>query len=303
VLRKELGFEGIVYTDDLSMLAISKIWGVPAACAMAFEAGNDMILMKVNHELRPAIEATKRFIDEGKITEERITASAEKVLRLKQKYGMFEREPFDAGRVTDNVGTARQLEVGRRLARKAVVALKNEDDIFPLDPHRFDTPLVIACRDRSVSVANDPERSHDMLVDNVRRFYPHARCTLLDQAPTKDQIWEIEGLVKNCDLVIFAVHAVRSGEAARGQYAGALEAMEKACSYGTPLVAVITGAPYVAAQFPEAVKGIACSFSVTPTTIEAVVDLMCGKIEQHGKNPVHIDDTMPRGFAATVKAD
>ena len=79
--------------------------------------------------------------------------------------------------------------------------------------------------------------------------------------------------------------------------------MEKACSYGKPVVAVITGAPYVAAQFPEAVKGIVCSFSVTPTTIEAVVDLMCGKIEQHGTNPVHIDDGMPRGFAAPVKVD
>ncbi|MBD3315657.1 MAG: hypothetical protein GF344_07715 [Chitinivibrionales bacterium] len=300
VLRKKLDFKGIVYTDDISMLAISKIWGVPTACAMAFEAGNDMILMKVNHELRPAVEATKKFIGEGKITEEQITASAEKVLRLKEKYGMFNRKPFDSAAVTNNVGTEKQLEVGRRLARKAVTALKNEDNIFPLDPQKYTTPLVIACRDRSVSVANDPERSHDMLVNNVQRFYPRARWMILDQAPTKDQIWEIEGQVKNADLVIFAVHTVRSGEASQGQYAKTIEAMEKACSFGKPVVAVVTGAPYVAALFPEAVKGIACSFSVTPPTFEAVVDLMCGKIQMHGKNPVQINDAMPRGHAAPI---
>ncbi|NQT94206.1 MAG: hypothetical protein HQ559_15705 [Lentisphaerae bacterium] len=298
VLRKQLGFDGLVYTDDISMLAISKIWGVPTACAMAFEAGNDMILMKVNHELTPAVEETKRFIREGRITEEQVTLSAEKVLRIKEKYGMFERKPFDKAHVSANVGTPEQQETGLRLAQKAVLILKNEKHVFPLDVARYKKPLVIACRDRSISVANDPGRSHDMLVNSVRRYLPDATWTILDQAPTVDQIWELEGVVKNSDLVIFAVHAVRSGEAAQGQYAGVLAAMEKAGSCGKPMVAVVTGAPYVAALLPDTVKGIACSFGVTPTTFEAVVDLMCGRIPAHGTCPVHINDTWTHGFKA-----
>ncbi len=300
VLRGELGFKGIVYTDDISMLAISKIWGVPTACAMAFEAGNDMILMKVNRELTPAVEETRRFIKEGRLTEEQITASVEKVLRLKEKYGMFDRKPFDREAVLANVGTPEQQETGHRIARKAVVALKNQDDIFPLSKEKFRVPLVVACRDRSVSVANDPLRSHDMLAESVRRYFPNTRCTLLDQAPTKDQIWELEGLVKNADIVVFAMHAVRSGEAAQGQYAKALEALEASTQYGKPVVAIIMGAPYVAAQIPEKVKGITCAFGVTPTTIEAVVDLMCGAIPAVGKNPVQINDDMPRGMRCDI---
>ena len=303
VLRKQLGFEGIVYTDDISMLAISKIWGVPTACAMAFEAGNDMILMKVNHELTPAVEETKRFLREGRLTEEQVTAAVEKVLTLKQKYDMFERKPFDPDAVTAAVGTPKQVATGRRLAQKSVIALKNADDIFPLVPGAYKSPLVISPRSRSVCVANDRERSHDMLLKSVQRHFPGAFGTVIDQAPTQDQVYELEGLVKHSDLVIFGLWAVRSGEAAQGQEAPLLTTLKAALSYGRPVVVVISGAPYVAASLPDEVRGILCSFGLTPMTLEAVIDLATGTIPAHGSNPVEISKAMPRGFRADISKE
>ena len=301
VLRKELGFKGIVYTDDLSMLAISNRWGVPTACAMAFEAGNDMILMKVNKELTPAVQETVRFIREGRLSEADIARRAERVLRLKAKYGMFERRPFDRKRVLRRVGTPAQEKVGRRLARKAALCLKNAGGLLPLDPKRFGAPLVVAQRSCSVSVTNDRRRSHDMLLRSVRRYFPQAWGTVLDQAPTLDQVYELEGLVKNADLVIFMLAAVRSGEAAVGQETPVLDALRKALSHGKPVVAVLTGAPYVAAELPEAVRAIVCSFSIGPHTLEAVVDLMAGRIPSVGRLPVRISDALPRGYRVDVR--
>lgn len=301
VLRKELGFKGVVYTDDISMLAISKIWGVPTACAMAFEAGNDMILMKVNHELTPAVEETKRFLREGRLTEEQVTASVEKVLKLKQKYGMFERKPFDRDAVTAVVGTPAQVETGRRLAQKSVLAIKNADDIFPLDPGTYKSPLVISPRSRSVCVANDRDRSHDMLLKSVQRHFPGAFGTVLDQAPTEDQVYELEGLAKHSDLVIFGLWAVRSGEAAQGQETPLLQALRAVLSYGRPVVVVLSGAPYVAASLPAEVRGIVCSFGLTPMTLGAAIDLAVGNIPAYGSNPVQISDELPRGFRAHIK--
>jgi len=301
VLRKDLGFDGLVYTDDMSMLAISNRWGVPTACAMAFEAGNDMILMKVNKELTPSVQETVRFVREGRLAEERITDSVRRVLEVKRKYGMFDRKPLDRERVRNSVGTAEQIETGRRLARKAVLCLKNDGDLLPLDPARFQAPLVVAQRSRSVCVANDPDRSHDMLLNNVRRHLPAARGMIVDQAPTLDQVYELEGRVKNSDLVIFMLAAVRSGEAAVGQSSPVLDALDKVVSHGKPVVAIITGAPYLAAQLPNPVQAIACSFSISPLTLEAVVDLIAGKIPSHGRLPVHINSTMPRGFTVPMR--
>jgi|GEM_PF-3076430 len=301
VLRGQLGFKGVVYTDDLSMLAISNRWGVPTACAMAFAAGNDMILMKVNKELTPAVRETVRFIREGRLSEEQVNRSVEKVLKLKRKYGMFERRPFDPRRVRRGVGTAAQVKAGRRLARKAVLCLRNVGDLLPLTADRFRSPLVVAQRSCSICVANDRNRSHDMLLNSVRRHFPGAWGTVIDQNPTADQTFELEGLAKNADVVIFMLAAVRSGEAAVGQEAPVLEALKKTLAVGKPLVAMITGAPYLAGELPDAVAAVVCCFGVSPLTIEAVVDLMCGRIPSIGRLPVHVSDALPRGFQVKLK--
>ena len=300
VLRKELGFGGIVYTDDLSMLAISNRWGVPTACAMAFAAGNDMILMKVNKELTPAVRETVRFVREGRLTEARITDSVRRVLELKAKYGMFEREPFDRERVRASVGTPEQVETGRRLARKAVLCLKNAGDLLPLDAAAFEAPLVVAQRSRSVCVSNDPARSHDMLLNSVRRYLPNAIGTVIDMTPTADQVYELGGLAKNADLIVFMLAAVRSGEAATGQESPVLEALGKVVACGKPVVVLLTGAPYTAAQLPDDVRAIVCSFSIGPHTLGAAVGLMAGKIPSRGRLPVHINERLPRGFAIEI---
>jgi beta-N-acetylhexosaminidase len=300
VLRGELGFTGLVYTDDISMLAISNRWGVPTACAMAFAAGNDMILMKVNKELTPAVQETRRFIREGKLTEADIAAKCRRVLELKARYGMFERPPFSPATVAEKVGTPAQIRTGRRLARRAALCLKNADGFFPLRPAAYRHPLVIAVRDRSVSVANDPDRSHDLLLRSVQRRFPGARGTIIDQEPSRDQVWELEGLCKNSDLVIFQLVSVRSGEASVGAEQGLLGALAAVVGHGRPVAVVITGAPYVAARLPAAVRGICCAFGVTPLTMEAAVDLMCGRIPQHAKLPVDIDSTLRRGYRVEV---
>ncbi len=300
VLRGELGFGGIVYTDDISMLAISNRWGVPTACAMAFEAGNDMILMKVNKELTPAVEETRRFVREGRLSEERIAASCRRVLELKARYGMFERKTFDPQVVADHVGTPAQVETGRRLAEKAVLCVRNEG-LFPLRPEAYRRPLVIVPRNRSICVANDPDRSHDMLPRSVRRHFPDARFTVIDQSPSEDQVWELEGLCKNADLVIFLLTAVRSGEASVGAEQGLVGALQKAVSYGRPTAVVMTGAPYVAAQLPAEVAGIVCAFGINPLTLDAAVDLMCGELAQHATLPIDIDDRLRRGFRCEIE--
>ncbi len=296
VLKKELGFKGIVYTDDISMLAISKIWGVPTACAMAFEAGCDMILMKVNKELPLAVSETKRFIEEGKITEAQLDKSVERVLKLKEKYGMLERKDFNPASIKKNVATPPQVETGKRLARRSSLILRNDDNVMPLGADKYKSPLVVAQRSCSIAVSNDPNRSHDMLLNSIRRYFPQAWGTVIDQDPTRDQIFEMEGLAKNSDVVIFTLFAVRSGEAAQGQYDRVLEGLNNIMDLGIPVIVIITGAPYLAAELPKAVRGIACSFSAGPDTFEAVVDLMCGKIKPEGTLPVHINEKWTYGF-------
>ena len=89
VLREELGFEGVIMTDDLSMLAIADAYGTEAAAVLAVQAGNDMLCCTDYDVQIPAvIEAVKS----GEISEERSEESVLRVLLWKHDLGLVETE-------------------------------------------------------------------------------------------------------------------------------------------------------------------------------------------------------------------
>ncbi|HJB80385.1 beta-N-acetylhexosaminidase [uncultured Flavonifractor sp.] len=95
LLRQEMGFDGVVCTDDLTMGAISNTYGMGEAAVMAVEAGCDLLL--VCHEadnLTAARDALLSAVDAGRISMERLDESVYRILSLKQEYGLTN-DPVD----------------------------------------------------------------------------------------------------------------------------------------------------------------------------------------------------------------
>ena len=84
ILRHDLGFNGIILTDDLNMGAISNSYAIEEAVVRAIEAGVDMALIAGTREKqRVAYNALLEAARSGKISEERINASVYRILKLK----------------------------------------------------------------------------------------------------------------------------------------------------------------------------------------------------------------------------
>ena len=87
MLKGELGYQGIVITDSLSMGAISDSYDPAQAAVKAFEAGADILLMPGN--LGEAFDGIKEALSTGLISEDRLNESVMKILTLKEKYGII----------------------------------------------------------------------------------------------------------------------------------------------------------------------------------------------------------------------
>lgn len=94
-LRKDLGFKGVVVTDDLAMGAISRQYGFEEGIKMALLAGCDLLCLSNNGggtydpEMVPrAVKAILRFVENGELSAQDIHASAERVRELKKKYNV-----------------------------------------------------------------------------------------------------------------------------------------------------------------------------------------------------------------------
>lgn len=90
-LRGELGFQGVVITDDLAMGAIVKQYGFEEALRLAIAAGSDLLCLSNNGNGRydadlvpKAVEAIMRMVHEGRLSAQDIHAAAERVRRLKE---------------------------------------------------------------------------------------------------------------------------------------------------------------------------------------------------------------------------
>jgi beta-N-acetylhexosaminidase len=87
ILRKQLNFDGVVITDDMTMGAIMKNYDLAAAAVQAVKAGNDIVLVAHKYENALAtMKSLKEAVQAGEITEQRIDQSVYRILKLKQGY-------------------------------------------------------------------------------------------------------------------------------------------------------------------------------------------------------------------------
>ena len=91
LLRKDMGFDKVVITDDMSMGAITSIMSIEEACIKSIEAGCDILLLgNAYEEIEQVINSIKLNLYNGEISEEQINKSVKRILELKKKYNMME---------------------------------------------------------------------------------------------------------------------------------------------------------------------------------------------------------------------
>jgi beta-N-acetylhexosaminidase len=89
LLREELGYSGVVFTDDMTMGAITQNYELGEACVLAVEAGCDMVLVCHGEEaVQTAYAALFEAVETGRIATERLDESVRRILTLKTEAGI-----------------------------------------------------------------------------------------------------------------------------------------------------------------------------------------------------------------------
>ena len=128
LLKKELGFKGLVFTDALEMKGISNN---PYVSAQALEAGNDMVLAPRN--LKRELDGVLKAVKDGKITEEDIDEKCRKVLTYKYAFGLYKRPSIEKSGIMSRINRAYTDDLMKRVKKSAVTVVKDSDEMLPLD--------------------------------------------------------------------------------------------------------------------------------------------------------------------------
>ena len=141
VLRKELGFEGVVVTDWEDIIRLHTRHNVAptprAAVAMAINAGIDMSMVPDDFSF---FDLLKEAVQKGEVPLSRIDDAVTRILTLKYKLGLFD-NPYPEAAATPNFGRPEYQAIALQAAHEAMTLLQNKDAILPLAKN---TKLLVA---------------------------------------------------------------------------------------------------------------------------------------------------------------
>lgn len=130
LLKKKLGYKGLIITDALNMNAVASKYKAGELDAMAFEAGNDIMLF--SQDVATGKKLIQQAIDEKKIKQKRLKESVKKILLTKYYLGLTTYQPRDSKGINEDLNSENHIQVAQKLYANALTLLKNSSEIIPL---------------------------------------------------------------------------------------------------------------------------------------------------------------------------
>ncbi|WP_433813040.1 glycoside hydrolase family 3 N-terminal domain-containing protein [Flavobacterium johnsoniae] len=130
LLQKELGFDGLIFTDGLAMKGAANFKGPGDLEIAVLLAGNDILLCPENVPV--AVQKLEEAYNNNIITEERLAHSVKKILHYKYKAGLNRYKPIDMANIYNDLNPPQNDALHYQLYENAVTVLKNEKEILPI---------------------------------------------------------------------------------------------------------------------------------------------------------------------------
>ena len=130
LLKKQLGYKGLVFTDALNMKAVSEFAPPGEVGLAAFMAGNDILLMP--QDVSGTIAKMRKAYEKGKISEARLAESVKKVLMAKYKAGLNKYEAIKEENVVADLNTIENDLIYEKAMEHAITLIKNRFQLIPI---------------------------------------------------------------------------------------------------------------------------------------------------------------------------
>lgn len=286
LLRKGLGFNGLLVTDAMTMWAMSRNFTDIYATVQAIKAGVDVILVQEN--IPQMIAELEKRVRSGEIAMRRIDASVRRILEAKQRAGLFSNPFVNLDSLSSRLMTSSAGRLSADMAQKAMSVFTNQNDLLPLRP---DTSRIVVVQlfDEAQTMETTP------FSDELRRFFPNAGIFSVTPATHDDEFSEVLRAAQAGGVLILPTYtAVRAWKGHLGVPDELHGHLAKLFAIGAPVIAVSFGNPYVYPQFASAQAYLA-AFGSTENLERAAARAIAGAAPIAGRSPISLPGYFSRG--------
>jgi beta-N-acetylhexosaminidase len=286
VLKEEMGFGGLVFTDALDMGGVTRRYGRTEPLVRALEAGADVLLQP--YDAREGIDSVVAAVRSGRIPEARIDHSVRRVLRTKARLGLHEGRRVDLEAVDDVVGTRAHRAVAEEVARRSVTLARDERGLVPLPAG---APRVL-----SVTYAEVADLVAGRAFDReLAAGGAQVRSARVDDRTLPAEFAALRRRADSADVIVASAYvSPREHRGTVGAGGGFAEFVEALSAAGKPVVAVTFGNPYLVTSFPS-VPAYLLAWGGAEVSQRAAARALLGREPITGTLPISIPPSLPRG--------
>ncbi|MCT9087507.1 glycoside hydrolase family 3 protein [Streptomyces sp. ASQP_92] len=276
ILREQLGFDGVIVTDSLGMQGVRDKYGDDRVPVLALKAGVDQLLDPP--KLDVAFNGVRAAVSSGELSEARLDASLLRILRLKERRGLFARPYVTARGVDRTVGARAHLNAADEIAERTTTLLANRRGLLPLSRRSHRRLLIVGADPASPSGTTGPPTT--VLASALTELGFRTTVLPTGTLPSPAQIQAAVAAAAGQDAVIVGTYNAGAG-GAQSRLVAALGAS------GVPVVHLALRNPYDIAY----VSGFGASlatYSWTDVELRAAVRVLAGLGRPRGRLPVAV---------------
>ncbi|MDX5422527.1 MAG: serine hydrolase [Hymenobacteraceae bacterium] len=285
LLKKELNYKGLVFTDALNMQGVAKYYPPGIVDVKALLAGNDVLLNTM--DVKTTIAEVKKAIKNKEITQEEVDARCRKVLAAKQWMGLDKWQPVETENLIADLNNPHAEYLTRQLTEASLTLLRNRDNILPI--RSLDT-LKVAALAIGTTQETDFQRGLARYT-KVDTFFLAPNSTIADLQRLKEQL-------QDYNLIIAGVHKLqlKAGSGTFGITAE-MNLFLKDLIRTKPTIVNVFGNVYSLAKFENVDKASAvlATYQETPLAQDLAAQLIFGGIGAKGKLPVTVSNAFRIG--------
>jgi beta-N-acetylhexosaminidase len=276
LLRRDLGFGGVVITDAMDMHAIHQGELLREDCLRAAKAGADLLLITSDpQDQARAYESLLQAAQTGQLTSGELGSSLSRISRLKKWLAAQPPAPD-----LSVIQSADHMKVADEIAERSITLVRDRSKLLPIHLASDKKIAVVVPVPQDLTPADTSSYVMPKLADSICTYHPRVDEIRIPFAPSEqDRATLIQKLPGYDLIVIGTINAYAQAEQA--------EFVRAVLRMNMPVIVVAMRLPYDLVAFPHA-STFVCTYSILEPSMRAAAKALFGLFEMTGHLPVTI---------------
>ncbi len=291
LMRNELGYQGLTFTDALEMQGVKKYFPDGEASVQSIIAGNDMLCLP--GDVPQSIAKIKEAVAAKKISWADIEMHCKKVLMAKYQYGLAALEPINTANLTSDLNS-KVPAMRRVVAENAITLLAKENAaFFPLAIEKNNKPGQVAYV--TIGANNENAITRRMAKDyNAKIFY-------FEYSKKDSDVLILLNQLKNYQKIVIGLHNLTRAPANNFGLSAAAVSLVNRLQQKNNAITLLFGNAYAAKNWCNAANMVVC-FEDDSIIQHTAIDMLQGKLPYRGTLPVTVCDNFKYGYGLNTIA-